>query len=132
MAEEVPSTLTAIELRKAGMQPSEIAETLSRSEEDIQEEIHIVLRDKATSLPDDEVMLELERLDTLTKAQWVGAIQGDKSKIRTVMDLQQRRLEVLAEARSEDRPAPGRALNTAVTELYRKIGARHAEDSEQS
>lgn len=127
----MPDLPPAIELRKAGLQPSEIAARLDMTEEQVNEEVRTLLRAKADALPDDEVMLELERLDTLTKAQWVGAIKGDKGSIRSVMDLQQRRLEVLANAKKKPRLAPGRALNNAVAELYRKTKERQDENGDE-
>lgn len=133
MAEKEAPQLSAIDLRQAGLQVGEIAEVLDRDKDEVQEELSLLLREKATTLLDEDTTEELIRLDTLLKNYWVGAVSGDKSKLRSVLDLQQRRMEILANQKKQGpRQAPGRALNEAVAEMYRRIGATHGASEESS
>lgn len=125
MSEDSAPDITALALRQAGLPPGVIANRLDRSEREISEELHRVLQDKSEGFLTDDTLLEISRLEELNRKQWVNALAGDQDSISSVLALQKRRRELLAQAASL-RPTPAQDLNNSVAELLRKVTARHA------
>lgn len=111
-------------LAQSGIKLPALAEHLGRSEEDVRADLERVLARKHPEVPP-AMGLELDRLDTLTKAVWTKAVGGDVSAIKGALDVSKRRVETIRQLEEDKRKraasmSPGAELQQAMDELLRK------------
>ena len=101
-----------LELAKAGARPADIATAIGEDEVDVVDAARMILRAKHPGHSPD-VAMELERLDLLNRAAWKGAVQGDQKSVKSVLDVQAARAELLA-------ATPAQRLQSAIDVLLSK------------
>jgi len=102
--------LRALELRRAGVAPSRIAEELGFADG---RAVLIAIEAEMMSLPSvaDQRLLELERLERMQQLLWPKVLKGESGAIALAMQLGAARMRLLSSEAEADNPAATGVVN---------------------